>query len=129
MQSSFELMTKEQSLTTSKMADVLYTNKNLVLVNQTLKNDNIVQAANVTSLINEKHALSELYKQAKSQINETNKSEDGLNDKINNLTLINDDLQAKLDQQYALNLTLKNANDSFYDMNQNSSDQLERSLN
>jgi len=83
----------------------------------------------VTSLINEKHALSELYKQAKSQINETNKSEDGLNDKINNLTLINDDLKAKLDQQYALNLTLKNANDSFYDMNQNSSDQLERSLN
>jgi len=60
MESAMELMTKEYSITNNKMAEVMGENRNLIHVNQKLKSENNSLTADVSSLIKQKNAITNL---------------------------------------------------------------------
>lgn len=104
-------------------------NRNFIFVNQALKSENNSLTADVSYLIQQKNSITILYDQAKNAIQESNQKEDAnclnLEDKQSEI----DDLKSKLEQCNALNFTLKESNESFKGINENSENQLQKSLN
>lgn len=129
MQSAMELMSKEYSITNNKMAEVMGENRNFIHVNQKLKSENNSLTADVSTLIKQKNAITNLYEQAKNVIQESNEKEDKYTGILDKNQLEIDELKSKFEQITALNLTLKESNDNFKDINLNSENQLQKSLN
>jgi len=124
-----ELMTKEYSATNVKMAEVMGANRNFIFVNQALKSENNSLTADVSNLIEQKNSITTLYDQAKNVIEESNQKEDANCLNLENKQSEIDDLKSKLEQCNALNFTLKESNDNFKGINENSENQLQKSLN